>query len=96
MLKRNTTDEKNMVELVLRQRHPSHNTFKRIIKVSLAKLKHWRQNSRTRHQFSYHLWDFVSALVALVPISWQQISVFRNKFQQSTLGNLNFAASRVV
>ena len=41
-----------MVELVLRQRHPSHNTFKRIIRVSLAKLKQWRQNSRTRHQLS--------------------------------------------
>ncbi|WP_456296739.1 DUF1127 domain-containing protein [Vibrio sp. AK197] len=41
-----------MAELVLRQRHPSHNTFKRIIRVSLAKLKQWRQNSRTRHQLS--------------------------------------------
>lgn len=41
-----------MVELVLRQRHLSHNTFKRIIRISLAKLKQWRQNSRTRHQLS--------------------------------------------
>ncbi len=41
-----------MAELVLRQDHQSHNTFNRVIKVSLAKLKQWRQNSRTRHQLS--------------------------------------------
>ncbi|SDG65965.1 protein of unknown function [Vibrio xiamenensis] len=41
-----------MAELVLRQGHQLHNVFNRVIKVSLAKLKQWRQNSRTRHQLS--------------------------------------------